>query len=97
MVLCVFVSAPIMFLTAKIISVAKLDPSNNITALKAYQFNVSIMAIPASVSKKKNKFYFLYFMMLTFYFSVMDYFGYVKKVKKFFFQNSFLFSNFSGM
>jgi hypothetical protein len=50
MVLCVFFSAPIMFLTAKIISVAKVDPSNNITALKAYQFNVSILAIPASVS-----------------------------------------------
>lgn len=50
MVLCVFFSAPIMFLTAKIISVAKLDPSNNITALKGYQFNVSIFAIPASVS-----------------------------------------------
>lgn len=51
MVLCVFFSAPIMFLTAKIISVAKLDPSNNITALKAYQFNVSVLAIPASVSQ----------------------------------------------
>ncbi|XP_025413139.1 integral membrane protein GPR155 [Sipha flava] len=49
MVLCVFFSAPIMFLTAKIISVAKVDPSNNITALKAYQFNVSILAIPASL------------------------------------------------
>ncbi|XP_060864971.1 lysosomal cholesterol signaling protein [Metopolophium dirhodum] len=49
MVLCVFFSAPIMFLTAKIISVAKLDPSNNITALKGYQFNVSILAIPASL------------------------------------------------
>ncbi|VVC29895.1 Hypothetical protein CINCED_3A002443 [Cinara cedri] len=49
MVLCVCFSAPIMFLTAKIISVAKLDPSNNIAALKTYQFNVSILAIPASL------------------------------------------------
>ncbi|XP_050440687.1 integral membrane protein GPR155 [Adelges cooleyi] len=49
MVLCVFFSAPIMFLTAKIISVAKLDPTNNITALINYQFNVSVVAIPASL------------------------------------------------
>ncbi|XP_050524359.1 integral membrane protein GPR155 isoform X2 [Daktulosphaira vitifoliae] len=49
MVLCVCFSAPIMFLTAKIISVAKLDPTNNITALKNYQFNVSVVAIPASL------------------------------------------------
>lgn len=51
MVLCVFFSAPILLLTAKIISVAKLDPSNNITALKDFQFNVSVLAIPASVSR----------------------------------------------
>jgi len=57
MVLCVLFSAPIMFLTAKIISVAKLDPSNNITALKSYQFDVSVLAIPASVS---HEYYLVY-------------------------------------
>lgn len=73
MVLCVFFSAPIMFLTAKIISVAKLDPSNNITALKSYQFNVSILAIPASVSI--NYFIFLFKILIKVYFN--DYVFYI--------------------
>lgn len=66
MVLCVFFSAPIMLLTAKIISVAKLDPNYNIVALKAYQFNVSVLAIPASVSEIIK--YFIYINLIFFFF-----------------------------
>lgn len=49
MVACTFISAPLMFVSAKMITLTKADPSNYIAQLNAFTFDISIAATVVSV------------------------------------------------
>lgn len=49
MVACTFVSAPLMFISAKMISITKLNPSDYLNELDKFAFDISVLAIGASV------------------------------------------------
>lgn len=49
MVACTFISAPLMFVSAKMITLSKTDPSKYIEQLNAFTFDISIAAVVASI------------------------------------------------
>lgn len=49
MVACTFLSAPLMFVSAKMITLTKLKPSDYIVELDSFAFDVSIAGIIACV------------------------------------------------
>ncbi|CAO1400265.1 unnamed protein product [Diamesa hyperborea] len=48
MVACTFVSAPLMFISAKMISITNLNPSDYLNELDKFAFDISIIAISAA-------------------------------------------------
>lgn len=48
MVACTFVSAPLMFISAKMISITNLNPSDYLKELDSFSFDISILAICAA-------------------------------------------------
>lgn len=49
MVACTFVSAPLMFISAKMISITNLNPSDYLKELDNFSFDISVLAICAAV------------------------------------------------
>lgn len=49
MVACTFISAPLMFVSAKMITLTKADPSSYIDQLNAFTFDISIAATIVSL------------------------------------------------
>lgn len=49
MVACTFVSAPLMFISAKMISITNLNPSDYLNELDKFAFDISIIAISAAL------------------------------------------------
>lgn len=49
MVTCTFISAPLMFISAKMISLTSLNPNDYLNELNRFAFDISIGAILASV------------------------------------------------
>lgn len=49
MVACTFVSAPLMFISAKMISITNLNPSDYLKELDNFAFDISILAICAAI------------------------------------------------
>lgn len=49
MVACTFISAPLMFISAKMISITNLNPSDYLNELDKFAFDISIAAMIASV------------------------------------------------
>lgn len=49
MVACTFLSAPLMFVSAKMISITKLQPSDYIVELDNFAFTVSIAGVIACI------------------------------------------------
>lgn len=49
MVACTFVSAPLMFISAKMISITNLKPSDYLKELDNFSFDISVLAISAAI------------------------------------------------
>ena len=49
MVACTFLSAPLMFISAKMLTLTNLTPSNYIEELDSFLFDISIVSIIATV------------------------------------------------
>lgn len=49
MVACTFVSAPLMFISAKMISITNLNPSDYLKELDNFAFDISVLAISAAI------------------------------------------------
>jgi len=54
MVACTFISAPLMFVSAKMISLHKLNPKDYVYELDTFLLNLSIIALVAAVSISFN-------------------------------------------
>ena len=50
MVANTFLSAPLMFISAKMIAASTLDEHTSMALLKAYEFNVSVLSFVGGVS-----------------------------------------------
>jgi len=50
MVACTFISAPLMFVSARMITLTKLDPSDYLPELDTFVFRISIAGTVFSVS-----------------------------------------------
>lgn len=60
MVACTFISAPLMFISAKMVSVSNLSPKDFIPSLERFEFDLSIVGVFACVCIG----YGYYFMLL---------------------------------
>lgn len=49
MVLCTFISAPLMFISAKMISLTNLNPIDYIHELDAFSFDISVAGVAACI------------------------------------------------
>jgi hypothetical protein len=49
MVVCTFISAPLMFISAKMISITNLNPTDYLNELDKFAFDISVIAICASI------------------------------------------------
>jgi predicted permease len=49
MVACTFISAPLMFISAKMISITKLNPSDYLNELDKFAFDISVTAVCAVI------------------------------------------------
>ena len=49
MVACTFLSAPLMFVSAKMISLANIDPSEYVKQLNNYSFDLSIASLVTAI------------------------------------------------
>lgn len=69
MVACTFLSAPLMFISAKMLTLRNLHPSNYIQELDSFLFKISIVSIVATVSFFSciAFFFFLFFFFFSFF------------------------------
>lgn len=51
MVACTFLSAPLMFVSAKMVTLVKINPLDYVKELESILFNVSIIGLVCAVSK----------------------------------------------
>lgn len=51
MVACTFLSAPLMFISAKMITASIMDKDHTVLLLKSYEFDISLLSFIGGVSK----------------------------------------------
>lgn len=65
MVACTFLSAPLMFISAKMLTLTNLTPSNYIKELDTFLFDISIVSIIATVLNVPS---YMQFVLINIYF-----------------------------